>query len=253
MLSRRQLRSKVLQALYAFFQSGKSDLAVSERELLRSVDKVYDLYLLLLLLLVELADADQHDASELHTKFFPKAEELNATHRIYQLKFIQDLRSSNSFNNDIKQHKLSWQKESDLVRKIFLEIKKSNEYREYLLHHNADEKEFLVQLIKNCFVPSEALASFLEESNLYWLDDFDFICHMIIKTIKSYYTNHALMLFPLYKDDKEDKDFTRQLFVKTILHSTEFEKSISEFNQSHSSRRTVKSSKVSSYNSETWS
>ena len=54
MLSRRQLRIKVLQALYSFFQSEKTDLASADRELFRSIDKIYELYLFLLLLLKEI-------------------------------------------------------------------------------------------------------------------------------------------------------------------------------------------------------
>ena len=38
MLSRRQIRIKVLQSLYAFFQAQKNDLAVAEKELFRSIE-----------------------------------------------------------------------------------------------------------------------------------------------------------------------------------------------------------------------
>lgn len=228
MLSRRQLRNKVLQALYAHFQSGKSDLAAGERELFRSIDKVYDLYILLLNLLCELADEDQNDAEDLHTKFFPKAQELNAKHRLFQLRFIAELRENPTYKSETKNRKVSWQKERDLVRKFFLEIKKSEDYSKFLLDDKADEQEFLLTLIKKHLLDSEALINFLEESNIYWHDDFDFVCHMTIKTIKSFYESSKLDLFKLYKDEQDDKAFTHDLFSKTILHSEEFAKSISE-------------------------
>ena len=91
MLSRRQLRIKVLQALYAFFQAEKSDLAIAEREMIRSVDKVYELYIYLLLFVKELADSDQNDADDLHTKFFPNKAQLAAKHRLFNLRFILEI------------------------------------------------------------------------------------------------------------------------------------------------------------------
>ena len=53
MLNRRHLRIKVLQALYAFTQSDNKSLKAGEKELLHSIDKMYDLYILYLLELPE--------------------------------------------------------------------------------------------------------------------------------------------------------------------------------------------------------
>lgn len=228
MLSRRQLRSKVLLALYSYFQSGKNDLASAERELLRSIDKVYDLYLLLLLLLTELADADRNDADELHTKYFPKEEEVNARHRLHQLRFINELSAQLEFRNEIKQRLISWQNEFDLLRKIYLEIKKSDDYLNLLRSEKEDDKAFLTLLIKNHLLTSEALNTYLDESNIYWQEDFDFICHMLLKNINAYYDNSVFQLFPLYKDEKDDKAFVRELFSKTILNNDDYEKAIAE-------------------------
>ena len=214
--------------MYSYFQSGKNDLASAERELLRSIDKVYDLYLLLLLLLTELADADRNDADELHTKYFPKEEEVNARHRLHQLRFINELSAQLEFRNEIKQRMLSWQNEFDLLRKIYLEIKKSDDYLNLLRSEKEDDKAFLTLLIKNHLLTSEALNTYLDESNIYWQEDFDFICHMLLKNINAYYDNSVLQLFPLYKDEKDDKAFVRELFSKSILNNDEYEKAIAE-------------------------
>ena len=44
MLSRRQVRIKVLQALYAFYQTDKTDSGKEERELIHSIDKFFALF-----------------------------------------------------------------------------------------------------------------------------------------------------------------------------------------------------------------
>ena len=51
---------------------------------------------------------------------------------------------------------------------------------------------------------------------------------MILRTIRNFYDNNRFELIPIYKDEKDDKEFARKLFSQTILHNTEFEKSISE-------------------------
>ncbi|MFN8142815.1 MAG: transcription antitermination factor NusB [Bacteroidia bacterium] len=228
MLSRRQLRIKVLQALYAFFQAEKTDLAVAERELFRSIDKVHELYVYVLLLLKELAFVDQTDADDLHLKFFPKEEELNAKIRLHELKYIQELENNAEFAAALKRTKLSWQTKQDLVRKLYLEIKKSEEYRSLLTSDQSNEKDFLCDVIRKFFLSSEALQHEIEEENIFWLDDFDFVCHMIIRGIKAYYETGKLEIMPLYKDEEDDRLFVRTLFSKTIVNNDEYEKAISE-------------------------
>ena len=51
MLNRRFLRIKVMQALYSFFQHEKADIKQFEKEMFKSLDKIFELYLSILGLL----------------------------------------------------------------------------------------------------------------------------------------------------------------------------------------------------------
>lgn len=217
-----------MQALYAFFQADKNDMAVAERELFRSIDKVYELYIYLLLFVKEMADADRNDADDLHRKFFPSDEELQAKRRLFDLRFIAELEKDSVFVREANRTRLSWQKEQDLIRKVFLEIKKSETYRDFLKDENASEKDFLVHLVKTYMEESEALMHHVEEENIFWPEDYKFINHVIVRMIRSFYDNGKLEMVPLFKDEEDDKEFARQLFRQTILHNSEFEQSISE-------------------------
>jgi N utilization substance protein B len=227
MLSRRQLRVKVLQSLYAFFQSEKTDMAVAERELFRSIEKTNELYFFLLLFLTELAHADSLDVEEGQHKYFPTEGELKTARRLNRLSLIQALNESEPFKQKVKQYHLSWQSEQDLIRKIFLEIKKSKEYRDFLMDESAGEKEILVKILKEFIEKSEAFISAISELNIYWNDDFEFCMQMAVKTVKQFYDEKKLNLMPLYKDEEDDKNFIKQLFHKTILNNDEYEKVIS--------------------------
>ncbi|REJ82396.1 MAG: transcription antitermination factor NusB [Bacteroidetes bacterium] len=228
MLSRRQLRIKVLQSLYAYFQAEKNEFGVAERELFRSIEKVYELYLYLLNLLEELADADRQDADELRQKFYPDEKELKAKRRLHSIGFITKLSGNDEYRRMLKRTGLSWQKERDLLRKMFLEIKRSDEYKDFFSEEVINEKDFLIDLIKKHFLETDTLSNHLEEENIFWPEDLDFICHIIIRMIRSYYDSGDMKLMPLYKDEEDDKSFVKTLFSKTILHNPEYENAISE-------------------------
>src|SRR5688500_11291186 len=113
MLSRRQLRIKVLQSLYSYFQSGTGDLKTAESELFRSIDKIMELYYLLMLFVTELAHDDLLDEEDLQRKYFPKDEEVHARRRLHTAGFIAALDKSDYFKAKVKEYKCSWQTDQD--------------------------------------------------------------------------------------------------------------------------------------------
>ncbi|HNQ82373.1 MAG TPA: transcription termination factor, partial [Bacteroidales bacterium] len=91
MLSRRHLRVKALQALYAFFQSDGQDLVAGEKQLLRSTDKLYELYIWQLSFLVRFADYSLNRIEEAKKKFYPTEEDLNPNTRLVDNKIIAQI------------------------------------------------------------------------------------------------------------------------------------------------------------------
>lgn len=231
MLSRRQLRVKVLQALYAYFQSDKKDLAVAERELFRSVEKVHELYIYLLQFVLELAEADKADVDELQNKYFPDQDELKARLRLYQFSFVKSLTENKVFAADRKQWKTTWQKDHELVRKLFFEMKRSPEFRTFLTTETVDEKQYLQEIVKKYVEQSEVMLNHIEEENIFWAEDLSFVVHMVNRTIRQYYENGRMEIFEMYKDEKDDKDFVRTLFSQCVLNNKEYEDAVSERTQ----------------------
>ncbi|MCX6275749.1 MAG: transcription antitermination protein NusB [Bacteroidetes bacterium] len=227
MLSRRQLRIKVLQSLYSYFQSGTGEMKIAENELFRSIDKILELYYLLMLFITELGHDDLLDSEDLQRKYFPKDEEVHAKNRLHSVRLIDALEKSDAFKSKVNEYHCSWQTDQDLVRKIFLELKKSEEYKKFMTSEPVDEKELLLQIVRVFIEKSEAMQSTLQERSIYWGEDLSFCCHLIIKTIKEFYDQNKLNFPSLYKDEKDDKEFVRLLFEKTILNNATFETSIS--------------------------
>lgn len=227
MLSRRQLRIKVLQALYSFYQSGSGEMNIAKKELFRSIDKIHELYFLLLLFITELAHDDLLDTEDLQRKYFPKDEEVHAKNRLHLLRLIGALDGSDLFKRKVKEFSCSWSNDQELVRKIFLELKKSTEYKKFMTSEIADEKELLLQVIRVFMEKSEAFQSALQERSIYWGEDLSFCCHLLIKTVKEFYEQNRLTFPPLYKDEKDDKEFVSLLFERTVLNNATLEEAIS--------------------------
>jgi N utilization substance protein B len=223
MISRRLLRIKALMALYAFNRREDENLVQAEKELLFSIEKTYDLYHYLLLLVLEIADIASEKIDQALQKRMPTAEDLNPKRRFIDNQVIAQLRKNKSFNDYITSRKLSWINNQHIPRLMFNKMLAWDKYEAYMLsdvHGYATDKKFIVNLITKLFAESEDLESNFEEQSIYWNDDTEYVIVMIEKTLKKFKSDNGgnAGLMPLYKN-KEDEDFVKILFRKAILHS----------------------------------
>lgn len=220
------LRIKVMQALYGFFQSGASDLGVAENGLFRSLDRIYDLYLLQFLLFDGLHREALRDREEARKKFFPDEEDLMETTAFTENPILQAIAGSESLARTINARKLSWHKYPDIAEKLFRRIKQMPEYKLYIHKPEvtlAMHKDFLREVIKNVLWEEEYLQGIYEEENIHWGDDIDLVNITVLKAIENFNLDKGVQLTGLYKDEKEDTDFVRVLFRRSILNSDELE------------------------------
>ena len=81
MLNRRVLRAKVLQAVYAYVESGEENVEVGVKYLLESIDKLYELFIWQLSFLVETKRFAERRIDENKHKHIPTPEDLNPNMR----------------------------------------------------------------------------------------------------------------------------------------------------------------------------
>jgi N utilization substance protein B len=235
MLSRRHLRIKVLQALYAFFQSGANDIAAGENQLVKSTDKLYELYIYQLSFLVKLVDFANNRLEEAKRKFYPTEEEKNPNTRFVENAFIRQIAGNKDFNRWSSKLKINWVDDINLVHRFYNEIRQSEEYSRYMSspdHSYSRDKEIIAAIVMTYLPDYELLRSFYEDKSIYWADeDFDNSVIMLIKTIKLFREQYGpdYMLPGLFKTDgdegetDEDRQFMLKLFRYSILRSDENE------------------------------
>ena len=136
-----------MQALYAFFQSDNKDLSKGEKELLNSIEKIYDLYVYLLLLLIEIRDQAERIAAEAKNKRLPTESDLNPNTLFIDNTVLKQLSANASLKREATNRKISWQTDDELVRKILTTIKGSEEYIRYMNtteHSYETDKQFMI-------------------------------------------------------------------------------------------------------------
>jgi N utilization substance protein B len=233
MLNRRHLRIKILQMLYAFYQSGEENLLKFENELLGSIERMYDLYLLLLLTMPELVHAAENRLEDKKKKLRPTEEDLNPNLKFVNNRFFKKIEESQSIIKSAELRKANWvgAEKQEIFRKLFLQIQESELYFEYMNDPDnsfENDKSFAVNLFKTEIANSELLHHFFEESSIHWMDDLDHTCSMVLKTIKSSEEKEGFSILPIYKPHDSEKEFVVDLFRKTVSMNSENELLIDE-------------------------
>jgi len=221
MLNRRHLRIKVLQALYAYTQSKDNDYLRAEKQLFDAIDRIYDLYLYLLLSFEELKIQGDRRIDENKKKIMPKEGDVNPNLKFVSNELIKQLEESKELRKLSEISKVNWMGDTnqELFRKLFLQLKDSETYFEYMqndLSGYEEDRAFLIALFKAEIANSPLIYGFFEEKSIHWMDDIDLVCSMVIKTLKGMSPETRIDILPLYKDEEDERDFVKRLFRETI-------------------------------------
>ena len=233
MLNRRHLRIKVLQTLYAHFQTDGSEMMQQEKRLTASIESIYDLYIYLLSSLIEVRDFTLNRMEDARSKFLPTPDELDPNTRFVDNPFLEQLSNNRDLQKNIKRLRVSWADHQDIFRKIFLAFRDSEAYIAFMAKpaiKYRDEKDILLQLLGGSMLESDAFISLFEDKNIHWADDIDTAVSLLVKTIKKWdegmdeFTQlPPLMISPDAEGDDLIKDFVLKLFRKAVINSEEFD------------------------------
>jgi len=235
MISRRIIRTKVLQVLYAYYSSTEKSLNNTEKELFFCIQKTYDLYHYLLYLVIEIADYAEQRIEIRKNKHQPTNEDLNPNTKFINNLMIHKLRENRQLNAYLNQKKLSWANNNGLIKELYLFLTESDFYQEYMAEKNnsfSEDRKFVDKIFNKIILITEDLYEVLEEQSIYWNDDIEFVVSMISKTLKKFSerSNSDERLLPLFKD-QDDMDFAKDLLRKSIINHDELRDLIKEHSQ----------------------
>jgi len=222
MISRRIIRTKVLQVLYAYYSSTEKSLSKTEKELFFCITKTYDLYHYLLLLVVDIADYAEERIEIRRKKHQPTQEDLHPNTKFISNQLIRQLRDNRQLNAYLNQKKMSWVNHPELIKELYGFLVESDFYKEYMEDESRsfmDDRKFVDKIFNKILLLTEDLHQVLEEQSIYWNDDVDFVVTMISKTLKKFneYSDTDQRLLPMFKDE-DDRQFAKNLLRKAVIN-----------------------------------
>ena len=229
MINRRHIRVKVMQSVYALTTSNSDNIVKEENFLNNSIEKMYDLYVLMLDTLPRIKHLAEEQIEISKKKHFATDQDLNPNTKFIDNKVLALIDESLSFQTYKEEHDLNnWHIEEKYIRTIYEHLVKSALYKKYMEKESSSFKEdmkFVVALYSEFIAPNEKLADYFEDINISWVDDIPFVNTWVVKSLQGLKENKSLVLGRIFKDE-DDKKFVSDLFRKTVLNHDKFEKDI---------------------------
>ena len=231
MLTRRHIRVKVLQSIYALRQSTDPNLEKQEKFLFYSIDQMLDLYALSLQLLVEMRKADRKFLVTSQQKHLATSEEKNFSTTFLDNKVLDLIEQNEDLSNYIENKKLNyWELDGEYVTLLLKELRAKDFYKQYIQKQSTSFKEdqdFLVSLFKKVIAPSDKYYEYIEDKRLTWVDDFPIVNTALAKMLsKISEKNVRTILLPELYKNQDDKQYAKQLFTKVVLNDEKLSQEI---------------------------
>ncbi len=221
-----------MQALYGYYRDDKADMVLSLRNLKRSIDRIYELYLYDLCTLKELHRAAEERIEILKNKKRPTEEDLNPNLSFVNNRVLRHLEENLELSHLVEDKHISWAEYRDQFKKVFNQVREDEYFLKYMnggLPGFSGEKKIVKYIYAQYICNNEFFHTFYEDLYIHWADDLDAAQMMTTKTIKtlSEDANDKHGLVKLFKD-KSDEHFGPLLFRKVISNDEKFEKLIGD-------------------------
>jgi N utilization substance protein B len=192
MISRRNIRVKVMQVLYTV----ETQLPESKGEepkkspsagqaagdpvklLQKHFDQTRQLFIYLIHVLTEVARYVETDARNRASKHLPSQQDLNVNTKIADNELLVKILSHPSYKLAVKDDRPELINNPELYRKIYQELAETDKYKQYIAASERDkkeEKDILDYIFTELMLPNESFTAYVEEHFTNWDDDGEMI------------------------------------------------------------------------------
>ena len=184
MISRRNIRVKVMQTLYTL-EAQEQALKPGEtsRILQKHFDQSRQLLSYLLYFIIEIARYAETDSRVRANKHLPSAEDLNVNIKLAGNELLWKMLEDESLKKALETDKPRLQENKELIRKLYHELAATEEYLHYIREQSRDkkkERELLEFIFSTTMIANEAFLSHIEEVFTNWDDDGEMISQIVM-------------------------------------------------------------------------
>ena len=191
----------------------------SEKNLVLSIDRAYDLYFHLLALVPEIAEYAAERIRIGENKKLPTYDDLHPNRKFVENKVVVRLAEDENLLVEIKRRKLSWKNHRDLIVALYNALIRQPFYQKYMLSEERsfrEDAQLVSDIYMNMLEEFEPLETVLEAQSALWNDDLGFLLTMVSRTILSMREAHeTIKVMPQFKSE-EDLDYAKSLLRYTI-------------------------------------
>lgn len=215
MISRRNIRVKVMQTLYTVdSMSGEVKPGEPLSILNKKLEQSRQLFTYLIYFITEVARYSETAAKHRASKNLPSVEDLSVNTKIAGNEILWKIVEQPRFNATVTEFKLKHIIDTDLLKKIYLQLVESAEYKEYIEEQSRDkksEKDILEFIFSTLLLPNENFITHLEENFIHWDDDGEMMQQLVLNFLQkpnSYDFGEMV--------SKEKLDFAKSLLLTTL-------------------------------------
>src|SRR6185436_2629493 len=219
MISRRNIRVKVMQTLYNL-STLESNIKPGEPQkiLQNHFDQTRQLFVHLTYFLTEVCRYAETDAHQKAGKHLPSYEDLHVNTKLAGNKILWRIVDDSTFKDALAKLKPQQTISKELVRKVYLRLVETPEYKSYINKQGRDskeEKDVLEFILDKMMLADENFTSYMEENFTNWEDDGEMVIQLLANLLQK----------PGSADFKEmisgeKKNFAVNL-LKTVLEKSE--------------------------------
>ncbi|MCR4965848.1 MAG: transcription antitermination factor NusB [Bacteroidales bacterium] len=231
MISRRHIRIKVMQALYAFNTRSEETATQAENELFKTVENCHVLFVWIFSILPEVVRYRTNKLESFKEKNNPTYEDLNPNTKFIDNKVISQIEDNKTLQSLIENYRILWDNDQDFIISVFKEIEASEYYQNYMETSERSyesDKQLVLDIIQYVFGESEYIQWFFSEKDPNWVDDYYEALSMLYKNVDAFKENKGAecKIFPAFNNKQDDENLCRQLFRKVLAHNDEYEQMI---------------------------
>jgi len=219
MISRRNIRVKVMQTLYSIdSMDGEVKPGEAATILTKKIEQSRHLFTYLVYFVTEVARYSETDARQKASKHLPTEQDLNINTKIAGNELLWKILEEPTLKSAISEFKPQQTIDKELLKKIYLQMVASPEYAEYIELQSRDkrsEREMLEFIFGSLMLPNEDLITHLEENFIHWDDDAEMMNQLVLNFLQK--PSHANFSEMLSKDKWE---FAKGL-LETVLEKKE--------------------------------
>ena len=184
MVSRRNIRVKVVQALYAIeSDEGKISGDKATEMLKKYLEQTSDLFIFLLYLITEVAGYAVLDAKKRAAKHLPTQADLDTNTKIAENAVLNSIHDIKVFYSEIKKRGISKYIDAEMVKKIYIKLTQTELYKNYILEETPDkkaDKNIMTFIFTDLIMADEDVTEYIEDQFVHWDDDAEMIYQMML-------------------------------------------------------------------------